>query len=835
MEYTTNFSFRKPQPGEPALVGDLNYNADQIDQYLMQNRLISAEGYDTTETYNTGDLVVYENVLYKCNDDGVTGVWDASKWDQTNLATEVENGGGGASSLEDLTDVDITTPSDGQALIYDDTNDEWVNADLPDASVTKEVTGNPVTFDDGADAQLVKCVSEITGSQDLHGYDKPWVGGAGKNRLDYSDFVQRAGYSSISTTFSNGVITIINNNPYGRFIGFVVKVDENTDYTLSYTQAQSDPYINFSSTKPTEAVPYSGTHISGSPYTFNSGANNYVMFVFETSETGGTITNLQVEKGNQATTYAPYANICPITAYDDGEIEVRGKNILSYDNIGVNWDGTNVPKRIWASFEVPPGKYTYHVKTNNLISEGKVGVGKYPIPMTQAQWDESGSRSMYEIGSGGTKTVTTDSVGKYLLIGFISNSASITEEELEAIELQCEAGESFTSYEKPNHTTHTATFGEEIYDGEVDYVGGSERADWVKITFDGTESWSMPAATSAYKIFALTISDMKQPTTATERKEGLISSHIPASTTISVDGNMNDKAMLKVGTTLYIRNTDCNDLAEFIAWIAGVQLAYELATPTTSPVTPTNLPIKSLSGYNHIESSTGDLEIEYITKGEQAIIDLIPEGLPEVTSADEGKVATVNSSGEWVADTPSGGHTYSTTPQVVGTWIDGSDIYEVVWHNEFDFWTIPASNASTNFLTISSPQLPYGCVIISAWAIHGVTSHGSGGGTQISPVAITCPNSNSNFDVRQFLTFDFNAKDIIIQYIVPSNRSLRLSKGEISEENEEAEETPIEEENGEENDLDEWLEESEEIEEEVDEGTDEDFEEEETDEQEVTQ
>lgn len=38
-------------------------------------------------------------------------------------------GGGGSSTLAGLSDVDISTPTDGQVLTYDDTNDEWVNAD----------------------------------------------------------------------------------------------------------------------------------------------------------------------------------------------------------------------------------------------------------------------------------------------------------------------------------------------------------------------------------------------------------------------------------------------------------------------------------------------------------------------------------------------------------------------------------------------------------------------------------------------------------------------------------------------------------------------------------
>jgi hypothetical protein len=36
--------------------------------------------------------------------------------------------GGGGGSLDDLTDVTITTPADGQVLTYDNGTGEWVNA-----------------------------------------------------------------------------------------------------------------------------------------------------------------------------------------------------------------------------------------------------------------------------------------------------------------------------------------------------------------------------------------------------------------------------------------------------------------------------------------------------------------------------------------------------------------------------------------------------------------------------------------------------------------------------------------------------------------------------------
>lgn len=41
---------------------------------------INLDTYSSTVTYAKGDLVVYNHVIYECNEDNVTGNWDASKW-----------------------------------------------------------------------------------------------------------------------------------------------------------------------------------------------------------------------------------------------------------------------------------------------------------------------------------------------------------------------------------------------------------------------------------------------------------------------------------------------------------------------------------------------------------------------------------------------------------------------------------------------------------------------------------------------------------------------------------------------------------------------------------
>lgn len=41
--------------------------------------------YNPNTTYNTGDLCIYNNVLYKCKTNSVTGAWDGTKWDRTTV------------------------------------------------------------------------------------------------------------------------------------------------------------------------------------------------------------------------------------------------------------------------------------------------------------------------------------------------------------------------------------------------------------------------------------------------------------------------------------------------------------------------------------------------------------------------------------------------------------------------------------------------------------------------------------------------------------------------------------------------------------------------------
>ena len=392
-------------------------------------------------------------------------------------------------------------------IIDDDTTDynsTWSSAKISEAlsSVTKTAEGNPIEFSDGADAPLVKCVTEIQGSQDLHGYDKPWVGGAGKNKFNKDGTDTTNGYVANKYLFPNGDEVIPSSGYW--FISEYIPAVGGQSYTisgLSNTDSNAPSFNFYDSNKALlQGVSYNNrTNIT------HTSPNGTAYIRVSCGPTTSIKDSLQLELGSPATSYEPYSNICPITAYTEGEIEVS--------------DGDG------------------------------------------------------------------------------------------------------------NTTTHTTTYPSAIYRGSEDCVNG-----------EVTSEWGMIASYAGETLPGEWISDRDE--------------YAPGTTPTT-----------------------------------GAQVAYKLATPTTSSVTPTNLPIKSLSGYNHIESSTGEMEIEYIKQTYDAIM--------EATKLDNMKV-------------------YSTAEQVVGKWIDGRAVYEKT------FVITPASPPMdwVGFFTVNMADLV---------SVEGYTTYTAGG------------------------------------------------------------------------------------------------------------
>jgi hypothetical protein len=166
-----------------------------------------------------------------------------------------------------------------------------------------------------------------------------------------------------------------------------------------------------------------------------------------------------------------------------------------------------------------------------------------------------------------------------------------------------------------NVTTHTTTFPSAIYRGSEDAVNGEVTSEWGVVDL-GSLEWSLGVTFYAplplARIAPLSV------------LRGICTCY-GWSTNVGATANIDDKSFV-LGDTyayIYIKDTSYTSAADFKSAVTGQTLAYELSTPTIETITPTNLPIKSLFGYNHIESSTGDMEIEYIAKAFSHITEIV--------------------------------------------------------------------------------------------------------------------------------------------------------------------------------------------------------------------
>ena len=479
----------------------------------------------------------------------------------------------------------------------------------PFPSVIKRVTGNPIEFTDGASAPLVKCVSAITGSQDLHGYDKPWVGGAGKNKLPDEP------------NFKNGYYLDNSGNEQSmsnyRYTQDYIPTDASANYCLSLDKETSDNIgatvclYNSSKQFIERRGVIGGTtqtgRVSGS---FSTTAETaFVRYSIPLSSF-----EIQMESGSTATNYEPYSNICPITAYTEGKIEVRGKNLISgytantaIDNNGAEY--TNTGCCISNKIKIQSGAsyiLTFEKETNLLVAHC---------------YDEDDNYIDY---------YTINKNVAYVPSTFFTGTSSIIIQWVKSGEGnvlpangQFEKGTTATTYESYKGTTHTTTFPTSIYQGSEDVVNGEVTSEMVVVDL-GDLTWTLTAQ-GYYMAYP---SSLPKPPAQSTELANIISDSFE---TVSAFSIYSGGYGIAVHTSSEIRvryEGMPSVVSDFVSEVTGKKVAYELAAPTTTPVTPTNLPIKSLSGYNHIESSTGDMTIDYITEGYQNFVDTVESALP---------------------------------------------------------------------------------------------------------------------------------------------------------------------------------------------------------------
>ena len=296
------------------------------------------------------------------------------------LARKLGNGGGGEVTIESLNVTENGTYSE-QGKAY---SPVIVNVAMPPNSfVRKSLTGGAIaSFSDGSDNPLANLKIGIDPIQDLHGYDKPWAGGAGKNLADKPSDITVSGVTV--TVADDGTITINGTaSSYGIIRGTFTCSDSTATYTWGLFNPTATNDIEFSVRKA------NGDSAGG--WARANAVNKSFTFVPEAAPTmwqiqvgnGATFNNwvckpMIVSGSTAPTTYEPYANICPISGWSSVEVTVA--------------DDTTDPTTE-ETYEIALGQTVYGGKLN--VTTGELTVDRAMVDLGTVNWVYASSAQVF--------------------------------------------------------------------------------------------------------------------------------------------------------------------------------------------------------------------------------------------------------------------------------------------------------------------------------------------------------------------------------------------------------------------------------------------------------
>ena len=213
----------------------------------------------------------------------------------------------------------------------------------------------------------------------------------GKNLFDINSKTAAAQFRS-TTTLTNGVWSITSTGASGyALLSPNTAFKPNTTYTVSFDYTGDLRQCAMFSSGSTIFGSTSNTNVL--TFTTTSETYNLRLGVYPTTNNSITVTNIQIEKGNQPTTYEPYVSqtnpinldtieYCKIGNYEDEFIRTSGKNL--FDKDGTNFDnhtGINNFNGKQIASNTFVGSSCYNLVSNNarcqLYFKGTIGQTYY--------------------------------------------------------------------------------------------------------------------------------------------------------------------------------------------------------------------------------------------------------------------------------------------------------------------------------------------------------------------------------------------------------------------------------------------------------------------------
>ena len=234
------------------------------------------------------------------------------------LAKKLSGGGGG-----DITTEALNVTANGQYTAPQGKAYTPVNVNIAGYKVGEVETPTDIASFTASDAPLKSLTASIVPVQDLHGYDYPWAGGAGKNKFK-TDFENTTINGTTITKQSDGKVKT-SGVPSVAF-----------DYLIGHVHLSAGTYI-LNGCPANGGVTKYRLQVTDYPVSRNLGQDSGNGVSFTLSEDMEVGVRIQIYTGASASlefapmirlstvsdaTFAPYSNICPISGWTEEVITV---------------------------------------------------------------------------------------------------------------------------------------------------------------------------------------------------------------------------------------------------------------------------------------------------------------------------------------------------------------------------------------------------------------------------------------------------------------------------------------------------------------------------------
>lgn len=456
---------------------------------------------------------------------------------------------------------------------------------------TETEEGDIVTIESDGNMAIKSLTADINPIQDLHGYDSPWVGGGGKNKLQVT----------ASSTTMNGITFTVNTdgtvtaNGTATADAYIILADNvafNGEYTItSGLGIDNSKFIRVF----LNGTVVMRTDFGNVPTATLNGSYRFVAYV-----TNGTTVNNVVFKpmlrlsSVSDSTWTPYSNICPISGWDSVSVDITN-NIWRTDFTN---SGGGLTKRDGEmDVDISSASATSYLLGGSSDYIGFVlGAGTYTLSAEST--DFSGIYVTLADGTtwanGETKTFTS----------------SATINNVRCSQKSLTAGE-YTLYwtlliaegtDAPIFTTYTTTLPSTTYGGTVDLISGVLTVD--KVYLEPT-TVTMVSVSSGLYYCRLNLTDYAP----SNNVANLISNRFKTVSSAQI-GNCYITSAGKL-LIFVIPDQTVTNVAQAEQWLANnvTQFVYDLAEPLTYQLTAQQ--IDFLLGQNNIWADSGDVSVEY--------------------------------------------------------------------------------------------------------------------------------------------------------------------------------------------------------------------------------